>query len=47
VGEEKVENGNLKSKSSTLNLLHKACTRTKQKVNSKEGCGNWKFLVKV
>lgn len=45
--EKKVENENPKLKFSNLNLLHKACTRTKQKINSREGCGNWKFLIKV
>ncbi len=43
-GKKEVENENPKSKFSTLNLLHKACT---QKFNSREGCGNWKFLIKV
>jgi hypothetical protein len=44
---KKVENEILKSDFSTLNLLHKACTRTKQKFNSREGCGNWKFLSEI
>jgi hypothetical protein len=44
---KKVGNENPKSKFSTLNLLHKACSRTKQKFNSREGCGNWKFLIEV